>query len=181
MSKRDVLEVAVKLVGLYALFAFLQSITMLAGVIASADKQFVGSKTVFVSFICLASILYLVFAVAFLWRGRRIAELLTRDSEMSATGQRAVLPPYAPLGFWVRILGLYFFVGGVSELVSAIAEAGITERSPFWWSRLAGHVVQLAVSLAFIFRSERVSQFVERHAEPSDGANAALGAPRSSS
>ena len=181
MSKRDVLEVAIKLVGLYALFSFLGSVALVGGVISSADKQFVGSKTMYVSFTCLAAILYLIFAVAFLWRGRRIAELLTRDSEIGPAGERAALPPYAHLSFWVRILGLYFFVAVSSELVSAIAQAGITVRSGFWWSRLVGESLQLALSVVFIFRSGRVSQFVERHAEPSDGANAALGAPRSSS
>jgi hypothetical protein len=165
MSKRDVLEVAVKLVGLYAVFAFLQSIAWLAGIIASEDKQFVGSKTMYVSLACLAAVLYLVFAVAFLWRGRRIAEFLTQDSESSGIGERPAMPACARLGFWVRVLGLYFFVGGISEVVSAIAQAGITVRSPFGWSQVAGHVVQLAVSVVFIFRSERVSQFVERYAE----------------
>ena len=180
MNKRDVLEVAVKMMGLYSLFSFLGSIAAVGGVIATADNKFIESKTVYVSFACIGAFLYLVFAVAFLWRGRRIAEMLTQDSEIVRTGERAALPPYARLCFWVRILGLYFFVAVISRLVSAIAQAGYTVRSPFWWSRLVGEALELGLAVLFIFRSERVSQFVERHAEPCDGANAALGAPRSS-
>ena len=106
MTKRDILEVAIKIMGLYLVLSFLGSIAIVGGAIATADNTFIGSKTVYVLFTCLASFLYLVFAVAFLCRGRRIAEMLTRDSAIAPTGGRSALPPYAHLSFWVRILGL---------------------------------------------------------------------------
>ncbi len=172
MNKRDFLEVAIKMMGLYTLFSFIGSIIIAGAAMSSSDK-FLENKTLYVLSCCLALVLYLVLALAFLWRGRRIAEMLTRNSEIDPSGERSALPPYARLCFWVRILGLYFFVAVVSDLVAAMAQAGVTIRSVFWWSTLVGETLQLALSVIFIFRSERVSEFVERHAEPSAGGNAA--------
>jgi hypothetical protein len=167
MSKRDVLEVAIKIMGLVSLFLFLGSIAVVAGAIAAADNKFFESKTVYVTLLCIGSFLYLFFAGAFLWQGKRIAEMLTRDSEIADTGERATLPPYARLSFWVRILGLYFFVAVISRLISTLAQAGVTVRSPFWWGMLVGEATEFAIAVVFIFRSEQVSRFVGSHGEQS--------------
>jgi len=172
MNKRDILEVAIKIMGLYLVLSLLGSIAIVGGAISTADNQLIKNKTVYVGFTCLAALSYFIFAVAFLCRGRRIAEMLTRDSEIGPDSERPLLPPYARLSFWVRILGLYFFVSVSSRLVSAIAQAGYTIRSGFWWSRIIGEAFELALAIIFVLKSERVSQFVERHAEPIDGGNA---------
>lgn len=172
MNKRDVLEVAVKIVGLYCLMAFLSSIMFVGMALSSAESKYIENKVVYISFSCLASLLYLFFAVLFLRGGKRIAETLTRDSDAGRAGERAVLPPHAHLHFWIKILGLYFFVSVVGLLVSDIAHAGLTIRSTFWWSKLAGEILQISLSLAFIFKSTYVARLVERHAVPITGANA---------
>jgi hypothetical protein len=178
MNKRDILEVAIKIIGLYLVLLFVGSMSTVGGAISTADNQFIENKTVLVGLTCLAALLYFIFAVAFLCRGRRIAEMLTQDSEIGPASERPLLPPYARLSFWVRLLGLYFFVSVSSRLVSAIAQAGYTIRSGFWWSRIIGEAFELILAIIFVLKSERVSQFVERHAEPIAGGNAAL--PRAS-
>src|SRR5882724_4513283 len=172
MNKRDVLEVAVKIVGLYCLFSFLGSIMMVGIAFASADSKYIENKVIYISFSCLASFLYVLFAVLFLRGGKRIAEMLTRDSDVGHAGERAALPPHAHLQFWIKILGLYFFVSVVGHLVSDVANAGVTIRNSFWWSKLAGEIVQTGLSLAFIFKSTFVARLVERHVEPMTGVNA---------
>ena len=171
MNKRDVLEVAVKIMGLYCLMMFLSSIMFVGMALSSASSKYIENKVVYISFSCLASILYVFFAVLFLRGGKRVAEMLTRDSDAGHAGERAVLPPHAHLHFWIRILGLYLFVSVVGHLVSDIAQAGVTIRSPFWWSKLVGEILQLGLSLAFIFKSQCIARFVEGVAEPITGAN----------
>ena len=172
MNKRDTLEVAVKVLGLYCLLSFLGSIMFVGMALSSADSKYIENKALYLTFSCLATLLYLAFAVAFLPGGRRIAEMLMRDSGADRDGARAAQPPYAQLHFWVRLLGLYFFVSVIGRVVSDIAQAAITVRSIFWWSKLGGEILQLGLSLAFIFRSDRVAKLVEGVAKPTGGAQA---------
>jgi hypothetical protein len=121
-----------------------------------------SNKTVAVLFSCLATLLYLVFALLFLCAGRRIAEMLMNESGRDSIQNRETLAPHAHLHFWVRILGLYFFVSVAGDLVSDISQAAVTIHNSFWWTRLIGHVFQLALALVFIFRDRFVAQLVEK-------------------
>lgn len=172
MSKRDLLEVSIKVMGLYCLLSFLGSTITLGAGLSSTDSKFIENKTIFVSFLCLSTLLYLVFAIVFVRWGKSIAEMLTQDSNVDHPMERGTLPPHAHFYFWVRILGLYFFVFVVGHLVSDIAQAGIAMRSIFWRGRFLGEILQIGLSLAFIFQSQRVARFVEGVAKPNTGANA---------
>jgi hypothetical protein len=166
MSKRDLLEVAIKVMGLYCLFSFLGSIVALGAGLSSVDSKFIENKTVFVSFLSLACSLYLAFAIVFVCWGKSIAEILTQDSTVNRPAEQGPLPPHAHFYFWIRILGLYFFVSVVGQLVSDVTHAALTVRSMFWWSRLLGETIQIGLSLAFIFQSQRVAKFVEGDGKP---------------
>jgi hypothetical protein len=173
MSKRDLLEVSIKVMGLYCLFSFLGSIIALGASLSSGlDSKFIENKMTFVSFLCLATLLYLGLAIVFVRWGRRIAEMLTQDSDTDHTAERTALPPHAHLYFWIRILGLYFFVFVIGHLVSDIAQAGIAMRSTFWWSRFLGEILQIGLSLVFIFQSQPIAKFVEGVSKPTTGMNA---------
>ena len=165
MNKRDVLEVGIKLIGLYLVVSFLGSLSVVAAVFSVADSKLIENKPLYEVITCFASLFYLFFAVAFLWRGRRIAEMLTRDATVGPDTAGTALLPCARLAFWVRILGLYFFIAVSSRLVSALAQAGSTIRGAFWWSRIVGEVFEICLALVFIFKNEHVSQIVEEHGE----------------
>jgi hypothetical protein len=173
ISKRDLLEVAVKVMGLYCLFSFLGSIIALGKSLSSAlDSKFIENKTIFVSFLCLATLLYLGLAIVFVRWGKPIAEMLTQDSDADHTAKQMALPPHAHLYFWVRILGLYLFVFVIGHLVSDIAQAGIAMRGAFWWSRFSGEILQIGLSLAFVFQSQRIANFIEGVSKPITGVSA---------
>lgn len=165
MTKRDVMEIAIKVLGLAFLFFFLQSVPLVGAAFSSVDSKFITNKTVFVLFYCLVPLLYLVFALLFLCAGRRIAELLMSEPGKESTQNRETLPPHAHLHFWVRILGLYFFVSGAGALVSEVSRAALSIHYALWWTRLVGHVFQLAVALVFIFRDKYVAQLIEKGSE----------------
>ena len=163
MNKRDVLEVAVKMLGLYCLLSFISSIGVVGVAVSSPNPKIVENKSVYVGFTCLVAVLYLVFTILLLGRGRWIAERLIKDSIADRPGERSVLPPHARLDFWVRILGLYFFWSVVGRLVTNMAEAGFTTvRSIFWWSRVVGNGVELCLALVFVLRNDYVASLVER-------------------
>jgi hypothetical protein len=162
MTKRDVMEIAIKVMGLAFLFLFSQSILVAGAAFLSRDARSIGNKTVLILFSCLATLLYLSFALLFLRAGRRIAEVLMSESGKDPIQNREPLAPHAHLPFWVRILGLYFFVSGAVSLVSDFLQAALTVQNTFLWTRLIGHVIQLALALVFILRTKVVTQLVER-------------------
>jgi len=169
VNKRDVLEVAVKMMGLYCLISFLGSIVPVGIAVSSPDPKIVENKAVYVWFTCLGALLYLVFAILLLGRGRWIAERLIKDSIPDRLEVRSVPPPHACLDFWVRILGLYFFLSVVGRLVTHIAETGFTVRGIFRWSRLVGDGVELCLALVFILRNDYVASLVEKLSPRVDG------------
>ena len=163
MNKRDVLEVAVKMLGLYCLLSFISSIGVVGVAVSSPNPKIVENKPVYVGFTCLVTFLYLVFTILLLGRGRWIAERLIQDSITDRPEERSALPPHARLDFWVRILGLYFFLFFVGRLVTIIAEAGFTAvRGIFWWSRIVGNGVELCLALVFVLRNDYVASLVEK-------------------
>jgi hypothetical protein len=172
MNKRDLLEVSIKVMGLYCLLSFLGSTITLGAGLSSTDSKFIENKVIFVSFLCLATVLYLVLAIVFIRWGRSIAEMLTQDSDVDHNVGRTPLPPHAYLSFWIRILGFYFFVFVIGHLVSDIAQAGIAIRSILWQSRFLGEALQIGLSLAFIFQSQPIANFVEGVSKPTTGMNA---------
>jgi flagellar biosynthesis protein FlhB len=162
MTKRDVMEIAIKVMGLAFLFFFFQSIPVVGAAFLSKEAKYIANKTVYILFSCLATLLYLGFALLFLRAGRRIAEMLMSESGKDSSPNREPLAPHAHLHFWVRILGLFFFVSGVGSLVSDFLQAALTVQNTFWWTRIMGHVIQLALALVFIFRTKVVTQWVEK-------------------
>jgi hypothetical protein len=161
MIKRNVTEIAIKVMGLVFLFFFFETIP-LVGAAISSDAKYMANKTVYVLFCCLTTLLYLLFALLFLCAGRRIAEMLMNESDKDSIQNRETLAPQAHLHFWVRILGLYFFVSAAGSLASDISLAAVTIHTTFWWTRLIGHVFQLALALVFIFRDRFVAQLIEK-------------------
>ncbi|MGD1018570.1 MAG: hypothetical protein ABSA12_04550 [Verrucomicrobiia bacterium] len=162
MAKRDVMEIAIKVMGLALLFFFLQTISLAGAAISSGGAKYIANRTAYILFSCLTTLLYLGFALLFLCKGRRIAEMLMSESGNDPIQNRESLAPHAQLLFWVRILGLYFFVSGIVSLVSDFLSAAFTVYNTFWWTRIIGHVIQLALALGFIFRTKRVAQLVEK-------------------
>jgi hypothetical protein len=48
------------------------------------------------------------------------------------------------------------------------AQAGITIRNTFWWSRLVGDAFQVCLALVFILRNDYVASLVEKPSPPVD-------------
>jgi hypothetical protein len=48
------------------------------------------------------------------------------------------------------------------------AQAGITIRNTFWWSRLVGDAFQVCLALVFILRNDYVASLVEKLSPPVD-------------
>lgn len=171
MNKRDVLEIAIKLMGLYLLFTFLSSIFAIGIALSSAQGNHTQSKSMFIAVGCLEIVLRLAFALALLFKGNRIAETLTGESELPSPQQRTPLSSHVHLALWVRILGLYFALLVIPHIVWDIAEVVGVVTAPNWSTRILAEASQLALSLICVLRNESVATFIEKYTKPVTATN----------
>ncbi|MGD0059127.1 MAG: hypothetical protein ABSD58_06890 [Verrucomicrobiia bacterium] len=165
MNKRDVLEIAIKLMGLYLLFTFLGGIFTLGIALSSAQVGQIHNKPMYISFACLEILLRLTFALVLLYKGDLIAQTFG-GSAVPSPQQRTVPSPHVHLSLWVRILGLYFVLSIIPHLVWDVAEVVGVVTAPNWSTRILSEAVQLALSLICILRNESVATFIEKHTKP---------------
>jgi len=166
MNKRDVLEIAIKLMGLYLLLTFLGSIFTLGIALSSAQSSQIHNKPMFISFACLEIVLRLSFALILLYAGNRIADTLAGESAVPGPQQRTPPSSHAHLSLWVRILGLYFVLSIIPHLVWDVAEVVGIVTAPNWSTRILSETLQLALSLICVLRNESVATFIEKHTKP---------------
>jgi hypothetical protein len=171
MNKRDVLEIAIKLMGLYLLFTFLGSIFAIGIALSSAQVGQIHNKPMYISFACLEIVVRLAFALILLYKGNRIAETLAGGPAVPSPQQRTSPSSHVHLSLWVRILGLYFVLSVIPHLVWDMAEVVGVVTVPYWSTRILSETLQLALSLICVLRNESVATFIEKYTKPVTGAN----------
>jgi hypothetical protein len=166
MHKRDVLEIAVKLMGLYSLLTFLGSIFSVVAVLLSTQLNSMRNKSLYVALLCGEAVLRLVFAAMLIRYGDRIAEMLAGSPTAARAPESTPLSAHARMSLWIRVLGLYFFLSVAPHVVWDIAEVVGAVQSPNWSTRTLAETLQLALSLLCIVRNESVAAFIEKHSKP---------------
>jgi hypothetical protein len=166
MNKRDVLEIAIKLMGLYMLFMLLGSILTLGVALSSAQSGQIHNKPMYVAVACLEIVLRLTLAMVLLYKGNRIAETLAGESAVPSPQQRTTPSSHVHLSLWVRILGLYFALSVIPHLVWDAAEALGVVTVPFWSTRILSEASQLVLSLICVLRNESVATLIEKYSKP---------------
>jgi hypothetical protein len=166
MNKRDVLEIAIKLMGLYLLFTFLSSVFALGIGLSSAQLSHIPNKSMYIAAACLDVLVRLSFALILLYKGNRIAEALAGGSAVPSPQPRTPPSSHVHLSLWVRILGLYFVLVIIPHIVYDIAEVVGVVTAPNWSTRILSEAVQLALALICVLRNESVATFIEKYTKP---------------
>ena len=166
MNKRDVLEIAIKLMGLYLLFTFLSSVFAIGIALSSAQLSHIQNKSMYIAAACLEMLVRLSFALVLLYAGNRIAETLAGGSAVPSPQQRTPPSPHVHLSLWIRILGLYFVLLTIPHIVYDIAEVVGVVTAPNWSTRILSDTLQLVLSLICVLRNESVATSIEKYAKP---------------
>jgi uncharacterized membrane protein required for colicin V production len=166
MSKRDALEIAVKIFALYCVVAFFASIPNAAMAFAADTGNLVTNRALFLFLSCLHPVLYLVLAIVFLSKGQAIAAALASgDSVSAAREEHEKFPPYTQLYFWITVIGLYYLVSASTSLASDLVRVTFAIRNTFWWMGVVSNAMTLAVALIFTLKSKKVAEYVERFSD----------------
>jgi len=182
MTKRDAVEVAVKIIGLYSLFTFAINIVGQANIICTAfgllavgHEQIMANPALYIVLCCLSPLVQLVFALVFLRGGRRIAEMLVKEQARDSETQTIAGSSQSYFPSWIRILGLYFFVSAIVQLAGRIGQVAALARDANWQYHIhvVAPILQLVFSVVLIFKARNVADLIGGTAEPSAGGNAA--------
>lgn len=192
MTKRDMMDVVLKLFGVYFFVTFVKTIPMtLIQFTVELPSDVFPNPSAYLILNFLHSLFPLVFAYFFLFRSQAIAAVLVKEDapRQDAAGRQ---PAYAQLRVWIIMIGLYYFVSSAGDLLNHVVKL-------FRWGRhyAPGHVIQFAsrdlipsiviflLSLIFIFSSKWIEDFIKRktgnNTQPEDGQLSSESAPGASS
>ncbi|MDD5556110.1 MAG: hypothetical protein PHN82_02545 [bacterium] len=159
MSKRDILEIGIKLLGLYCVISFFSSIPGIGMAINTANSDFVSSPFLYIFMPCLLSCAYLILAIVFLAEGHAIANRFIKDvpSEDTATQNTSIL---TTLSFWMILIGIYYFISSVASLISTSAYLTRAQLGTYSFAKLLSQAVIFILSLLLIFKSKAIAKFI---------------------
>ena len=161
MNKRDILEIGVKLFGIYCIISFAGSIPAIGMAINTAfSSKFILSPPIYILMPCLLSAFYLILAVIFLSQGRVIACSLARDEQSDLKREVSELPPHARLSFWIILMGIYYFISSASSLLSHLMAFSMTDRGVYFRVEIASNVLVLVLSIALILGSRKIEWLI---------------------
>jgi len=164
VTKRDVMEVAVKVFGIFMLILFVRALPMTVVQFFIDTSEFISNRMAYLVFNIVHSFTPLVFACLFLFRGKAIASFLVADASPE-TDTGGTQPAYAQIWFWVVIIGLYYFVSSASALIAQLlahtiefTEFPMTLTGQRFWSS----IIALLLSIFFIFWSKPIDRFIQK-------------------
>ena len=166
MSKRDALEVGIKLIGLYCAYEILGELSTMTSALSrpTLDPQTKPSWML----LCLPAVAYTAAAVTFVFKGRAIAQWLVKDSPDETAATPAATSACRQLPFALRLLGFFFFIQPTAFLASSIVRFAIEGKSLSWHTPyIVTDLVKVLLALALIFWNTRIASFVEERSPKS--------------
>ncbi len=170
MTKRSLVEIGIKLLGVYCFILFLRSLpSVLMVFVTTGMDEFISSMTLYVLLLCLYPLVNLALAYVFVMKTEIILNVLSLSGQQDERADRHEAPAYGKLSFWIRIIGLYYFVSSAATVASLIprlaldfsrtstAVHGSLSGSGFWQQ-----LIILALSIFFIFKNQCADNIITR-------------------
>ena len=171
MTKRTIMEVVAIAFGFYCLISLIKSTPSVGMALVMKEPEFITNRLLYALLMSLFPLLNLILAYILLWKTRLIVNFFTSDDtsdDLDFSSKPAELSEtqsnFADLSFWIKIIGLYYFVSSVSTVISRLGTLAIKLREGWFWAYdpLLPQAFIFTISLIFIFRSQRVAKFIRR-------------------
>ncbi|MDA3800386.1 MAG: hypothetical protein PF692_15080 [Kiritimatiellae bacterium] len=170
MTKRDLLEVVIKILGVYCFILFVRFLPNLPMFfVTTGMDDYITNNTLYVLLTCLYPLINLALSYVFVIKTEMVLNVLRISGEQNETVDRHETPAYGRLSFWIRIIGLYYFVSSATKVASLIPALALdfTRTSTSVYHSLSGikmwpQLIILALSLFFIFKNNKVEYIITR-------------------
>jgi len=169
MTKEHILDIVLKVFGFYCVVQSIKLFFFLGPLFIRQSDNFWEHYTSKIGYLVSQIpylLLHLILAYIFLFRtqwlirlvgGKDYATSLSRDSQTSHVFTYA---------FWIKILGLYYFVSSAAALAAYAMELVVKDSGSFhiYWSSgsFLTNIFILLLSLFFIFESRKVEDLITR-------------------
>jgi len=169
MTKRTLLDLIIKTIGVYLAVTFIRSIPPFLIQFTVDTSQFVAKPRAFLVFNVLHTVLPLFLSWVFLFRSSTLVRLIVRTDDLPATDSNAPTAAYATFSFWIVLIGLYYLLSSAGDLLNHVVKLAFEGRY-----YAPGHVVQFmtrdlipstvtfVLSLFFVFKSRTIESFIQR-------------------
>ena len=164
MSKRSIIEIAIRI---YALYLIIQVPLLLWGVVSvfSTDiSKFVTSPELYRIWAIVNPFLYLLISLTLLVKASFISKALVGKQEEDTKGYENNLQQ-SNLPFWITLLGLYFLVTYISSMIEELTRIPITFGGYYVWSIIVAKGIVIGVAVFMTFRSKRVAELILRKSQ----------------
>ena len=168
MRKRDVLEIIIKIFGLFCIVQFIRSMPATFGAILIAQPEFITNKPLYVISMSSYPIVFLLLSIIFIFKSSLISKyLLTESTPMSIREDQneAEKPVYSKLSFWIIIIGFFYLVSSTAAVLSGLPTIFIKMKTGWFLTHdpFLTQALTFIISLFCVFRSEKVEEFINKH------------------
>ncbi len=158
MSKRDVLEIGTKLLGIYCLILAITTLPVAALYITNAIKGSETLRTIHIILSSLQPIFFLCLGLILISRGDSIIDRILNSSASSSPTSERIMD----VDVWIRLIGLYLVAASIGGLLDNIALTIISRgQSLYDLLRISSHAVTIFIGLYFIFKSDKVATLIQ--------------------
>jgi hypothetical protein len=158
MTKRDIADIVLVVVGFIFILRFLQSFVHIEGILSTPNSEHFNRSLMFQ--------LYLIN----LFKRDKIINLIFPQADGIKITMGKEFAKFSEYTFWIKLVGIIQFLFSctkfVANLVTAIPVRGEWISSFFWWNRAGPEIISAILAIMVIWKAEWIAKFIEKIGQP---------------
>ena len=158
MSKRDVLEVGIKLLGIYCIILAISTLPVTALYYTNAIKGSETLRTIHIILSSLQPIFFLCSGILLIWRGDSFIDRIVKSNASVSQSSQMTFD----VAVWIRLMGLYLVAVDIGGLLHKIAFSLISRgQSLYDFLEISSYAVTIFIGLYFILNGDKVATLIQ--------------------
>ena len=165
MNLKNILSIIIRLYGLFLLLQVPIATMSAISVFAVENSQFVKNPTLYKFANIAYPFLFLFISYVLIKKADSIANYLVLNTNSNIINSDKSVSEQYNLYFWITLLGIYFFVTSITDIIREIIRSPIMAGDWYTWSIVIAKGIVLLASYFFIFKSKQVEEFIKFKAQ----------------
>jgi len=159
MTKRHIIEIAIRIYALYLLVQIPMSVWGIGSVFLMDYSQLVKDPLLYKAWAIVSPFLYFLISMFLLLKAENISKFIVGRHEIKTESDER-FPPYSELSFWITLLGIYFLVTSISSIIAELIRTPIYVRDNYMWSIIIPKSIMIVAAYYMTFKSQKVADFI---------------------